>query len=342
MNKEKVSNYITYLNVILTIMIVLLHSDCSYMLDNQAYISIGVFRALNTIYDLAVPSFFIISAYLFYININDLKAQYLSKIGGRISSLIIPYFIYSFLWMFMYTLLGLLPGIGDMIPDSAINSSLTENVIAFLRADYDPPIWYLRTLFGLQLISPLIYIIIQKGKWIGLVCSIVIWVLNCVILPGYSTMLFWLPVFIIGVWWALYLDEMCCMIEKMSWKLLVVLIALLYVMAVMFSAENQSNAIYYTWRTAGSCLILLCLSKVEMLNKKKLHFAKCTFFVFMVHYPIIQMIKRLLSKIITVDSLTVWLVYVLTALIGLLICIMMGYIIKRIIPGFWRILNGGR
>lgn len=109
MNKY-LSYKILFFNFILSVLIVLLHSNCKVTLGwNNDGTNLSNFIELLTTYiccigHIAVPMFYIISAYLFYHNISTLKDT-LSKIKKRIKTLLIPYllwntFLYSFFLLF--------------------------------------------------------------------------------------------------------------------------------------------------------------------------------------------------------------------------------------------------
>lgn len=341
-NKKAVSNLITWINFIMTVAIVFLHSDCSYMLETSSG-SRAVFTILNTAYDMAVPCFFTISAYLFYINITDIRKQYKEKIKRRIFSLVIPYFLFSALWMFFYSLISFLPVVGSLVPDSVFDHSISESLYSFLLSDYDPPIWYVRTLFILQLISPIIYIIIKNKFWIAPIISICFVALNAAIIPGYSTPLFWLPLFVTGIWYSLYFDKINSYISKVNGLSAAAIWLVLFICAVISSKKlGQSNAVYYLYRIFASVFCLIGLSHIKKFKENKNNFSQYSFFVFMVHYPIVQMFKRLLAKFITVNGYTVFIVYIITAVVGCFICFLLAYFIKKYLSKIWKVINGGR
>lgn len=108
MNKY-LSYKILFFNFILSVLIVLLHSNCKVTLGwNNDGTNLSNFIELLTTYiscigHIAVPMFYIISAYLFYHNISTLKDT-LSKIKKRIKTLLIPYLLWN---TFLYPFFGL-------------------------------------------------------------------------------------------------------------------------------------------------------------------------------------------------------------------------------------------
>ena len=62
------SDKITRINFILIVMIVMLHSNCLRFLEEYSTFTYVLYRMLYVLCDAAVPTFFLISAYLFYRN----------------------------------------------------------------------------------------------------------------------------------------------------------------------------------------------------------------------------------------------------------------------------------
>lgn len=335
---KKTSNLITWINTIMTIAIVWLHADCSYMLQNDDYMMRWFYRSVNALYDMAVPCFFVISAFLFYTNITEIKQQYKEKMCKRVFSLLIPYFIFSFLWMLVYSVFSLVPKVGAFVPDSMFKYNLSENILHFMTGEYNPPMWYVRTLFVLQLISPLFYVFIKKEFWIAPLSAIGMILINCYISPGYSTTLFWIPIFIVGIWYAIYYERVNLLVEKIkTWWLWIAWI-ILYVISVLSSQSGLDNIPYYCYRIIGAILLVIILARITKFTSSSCVLAQYTFFVFMVHYPVVQMLKRILALVIDNNLL----IYVLSAFITSVTCFLCAYIIKKYIPFIWKILNGNR
>ncbi len=112
----------------------------------------------------AVPCFFFISGFLFFLNIKNFdKATYKNKISRRIYSLAIPYFIWNIIYV-----------INDIACNYAFKSNSIVSVIneyfdqhSFIDifiAPIDGPLWYVRDLMTLCILSPIFYIILRKRK----------------------------------------------------------------------------------------------------------------------------------------------------------------------------------
>ena len=103
--------------------------------------------------------FFLISGYLFFANVEKFtKEVYLQKIRRRIKTLLIPYIIWNLLMVI----------------------KLKDFYLSFFWKPANLPLWFLRDLMIVTLLTPIIYIVVKKIGW---------WIF--VIL---------LPVYVTGIW----------------------------------------------------------------------------------------------------------------------------------------------
>lgn len=142
--------------------------------------------------DCAVPMFFVISGYLFFLRQDDgfTWAQYKAKMLRKCKILLLPFFIWNILGALSY-------------PSRFIDATLTEKLLGFWSqrmewgswaGPWDGPLWFLRDLFVVMLFSPFIYWIIKRiGIWFIVV--MLVWLSfidNESLCPGLSgTALLW-------------------------------------------------------------------------------------------------------------------------------------------------------
>lgn len=181
------SNRIKNINLILTLFIVLLHSRIRP--EHLVYcpsIYKQCFNIMGNLFDVAVPTFFAISSFLLFRSYS--LPQYKDKVISRIRSLIVPYCFFSIVLLVFKNILY-------YVGHHEIRTSWDSLFEDLYFAKFDAPIWYLRALFYFVLFSPVIYIIIKKGKLGGVLGAIVISLLfNIYFSLPYDTFFFWLPV----------------------------------------------------------------------------------------------------------------------------------------------------
>lgn len=186
----KRSTKIADLNLLLTVFIVLLHSLYNPLrLSSESGMYTWIYVFLKTLFDVAVPTFFFISSFLFfrYLDFERIK----SKIKSRFKSLIVPYVIFSVVFAIFFMTIDYFNGSG------VLNiKSLPADIY---KATYDPPIWYLRTLFYYFLMSPIVLSLIKRFcvleyLFICILCIII----NVFITISYDNVFFWLPILMVG------------------------------------------------------------------------------------------------------------------------------------------------
>lgn len=131
------SNKIKYILFIVSVLVILIHS-----LNNETRFE--RFFA-NGIGQFAVPTFFLISGFLFFRTVHTLY-DIKHKLRRRIRTLLIPYLI----WNLIYYALNLL-----MKPGNGI--SMIEITEAAFNYKYNPTFWYMYQLILISILTPLLY-----------------------------------------------------------------------------------------------------------------------------------------------------------------------------------------
>ena len=132
--------------------IVMLHS---YIIG-KSYISLLFGLVYGSI---GVPFFYLISGYLFYQGYRNSMLEYENKLKRRIKSLLIPYILWNIIAFIIYTFVT-----HDM-QMSQFFESFWFVVGKNGHSPADGPLWFVRTLIFLSVISPIMYLI-NKNKYL--------------------------------------------------------------------------------------------------------------------------------------------------------------------------------
>ena len=162
--KKIISNTIANLSFPLTIYVVIKHC---FITDSGNSIIDAIFKILGA------PSissvFFVISGYLFFKNISKYDFDtYKNKLSNRFKSLLIPYFIAN---TFMILCYGLMHYFTPNLINPDNFNVLSFNFKEFILAYWDAgggfpicyPLWYIRNLYIIVIISPLLYLILKQS-----------------------------------------------------------------------------------------------------------------------------------------------------------------------------------
>lgn len=131
-----------------------------------------------------VPLFFIISGFLFFRNGTSDRTTYISQLRKRVPTVLVPYLLWNILALIWYV----------MVSRGAIAAKIpTDNIFKFLQYVFwdqlgapcpfyyeppttpvDYPLWYLRDLIVMSIISPLFYVLLKGRKGIQILGALLV------------------------------------------------------------------------------------------------------------------------------------------------------------------------
>ena len=185
MSKELLFKLITTIRFPMIFGIVLIHSQNNNFITNENNLALYNFLTnlfSNGIARICVPLFYLISGFLFFYNITNWNySTYFNKIKSRIYTLLIPYILYTTLAIIFFGIFQkIIPQLlsGDNIP------IWKWNFIDFINAywkynnniPFVGPLWFIRNLMIMVLMSPFIFWFINKIKVLGIIALGIIWI----------------------------------------------------------------------------------------------------------------------------------------------------------------------
>lgn len=166
---HRLSEAISWLRFPLIVFIICLHSMTTVVMPGEYAL---YFRALYPVSqwlgESAVPAFFFISGYLFFIS----KKNYLQKLNTRVHTLLIPYLLWNLIMLALYVLAYLSGHPQEIYDRSIADYSIADYLRLFWdRGHFDMgnfmpvlcPLWYIRNLLIMSVLSPLLYLMIKKA-----------------------------------------------------------------------------------------------------------------------------------------------------------------------------------
>lgn len=181
------SDIINWLRFPLIIMVVYSHS-CGNSDSNLMVLQAGLYEIVRVVWGVmiaptAVPAFFFISGFLMFYRLNEYnRAIYVSKMKKRLNRLLVPFLIWNIIALVIWLLREINAGasFGDTLSSYYERGLLSclwvfytigdENVdilgnTSHLTAPADLPLWFLRDLIVVTIISPIFYYSIKKLKY---------------------------------------------------------------------------------------------------------------------------------------------------------------------------------
>ncbi len=162
------SKTINWLRFPLIVLVVYIHNygsayDYSPIINWTNISSIDIYEIIRILFSkvishIAVPCFFLISGYLFFYNVCDFNKQiYVSKLKKRVKTLLVPYL----LWNIIAIIIDFCNYYGNHNLTDSINHTI-NNLWYFFTNPLDYPLWYVRNLMILSVVSPLFFYLLKK------------------------------------------------------------------------------------------------------------------------------------------------------------------------------------
>ena len=299
---------------------------------------------------LAVPLFFAISGYLFFLNTDKGIQTVVQKMKKRVRTLLIPYLIACLFLPVFYLLMEAIPGTGGFVNSE---SPFSENlklpigqllVFLFFDSGSGSPcafhLWFLRDLIIIVAVSPLLYWI-RNLKIIGVVVCAALYGLTLLDIP-------YLPTF--GVFWFMFGAYFLNDLSRVKYRnlLTVLFLALSVVELGIPDWGGHFLKLKIPIILVGLISVWLWYDRLvpesfELKNHRFLSTA-CgfTFFIYLYHEPTINIVRKLLVIPFGHNSFSFAFSYLLSPWLFAVLFILVGMLLKRYVSPLYGVLVGGR
>jgi len=344
---QRFSAAITWLRFPLIFFIILLHCYSVVRLEgnHETY--------FRTVYPLAlwigetgVPGFFFISGFLFFLS----KKNYSQKLKTRIRTLLIPYLLWNLMLLFLYFMAWVVG-----YPQDINGRSLADyTFIDYLRLFWDRgsidngnfvpilcPLWYIRNLLIMSILSPILYCIIRYVREAFLLGITVWWLVSYhnAFIP--QTILF----FSLGAYFSILSINPLQMVKDR--KELFVFLFAIFAIGDIISHTTYGTPINLQIHRLSlifniSALLLLADYCVKHHYTNQI-LPNSAFIVFCVHYPIVVMLRKVcIAKFPNATDAFHILLYFVCVIISTLLSIGIYLLLDKYLTNVKKILSGNR
>jgi surface polysaccharide O-acyltransferase-like enzyme len=285
---------------------------------------------------IANPLFFIISGFLFFRKQEALTIKsYKIMMGKKLHTLAIPYLLTS----------GSIIAIYIIFKIDHYNS-VTEILKTWLTDPIPFQLWFLRYLMLLAVISPILYYLIKKTKYIYLIIIFPVWF---IFYYKVDWALISLTFFSVGAFISIHgisiphynKNGVLLIITAFLWIILSFIACIVYEdnFGVKCIIRNVSIlcGLISIWLLYDYCHRFIS----KLLDSEVLSYS---FFIYLFHLPLIIYARKILMRVIPdpYSILSSNVIYILTPIVTIIICIIAGRLLKRFIPPVYNIFTGSR
>lgn len=343
----RLSSAITWIRFPLIFLIILLHCYSVVRLEgsHDTYFKV-IYPFSLWLGETGVPGFFFISGFLLFLS----KKSYGQKIRTRLSTLVIPYILWNGLLLALYLVAFAIGHPQDINGRSLADYHFIDYIRLFWdRGSYDNgnfvpllcPFWYIRNLFIMCLLSPLLYYIIRYVREGFLILIAVWWLMTYdnAFIP--QTILF----FSMGAYFSIH--EINPLILAIKHKGLFLTLFVLFGISdiAMHTIAGtpinlQAHRLSLIFNIPALLLLAdLCISKGY--SSKLL--PNAAFIVFAVHYPIVVVLRKLCAtKFADASDDIHILLYFVCVIIATTASMLIYLVLAKSFPKLKNLLSGNR
>lgn len=305
------------------------------------FISQGVART-------AVPLFFLMSGYFFFVEFSWSITNYVNKLATRVQTLLIPFLIWNIVTLVVTVVAQSLPATQSYF------SGKNALVASFDFVDYISAIfgigrmpiayqfWFIRDLMVLALLAPAIHFFLVRLPLFFIAGVTICWLTGVwpLFVPSSEATLF----FAIGGMVAIKGKNLFALDDCIRF---IVVAYLLVLSADVLLIHTQWHRYLYKVGIVLGVLSMLCVSKIILrharLKEVLLGLASASFFVFAAHEPLLTIFRKIVFKLILPDSSFVILVlYFLIPILLIMLLVSAYQFGARRFTWLTRVITGGR
>ena len=296
----------------------------------------------------AVPLFYVISGYLFFLKVPEGMKSIYGKIRKRVETLVVPYIVGCLFFVGFGVLMAVLPGVSKYM-NSSMMPLFSNPVGEILRSIfYDAgngspcafQLWFLRDLILIVATSPLWYLILKHLRWILVVTCLSLTYLHIPFIPFYA--LFW---FLLG-------GQLVQVKNKYGGACLTVftIVVFLFLSVVQLFMPDMID-----WELVKIPIVILglisiwgiydmVLGKDFKLSEHRWLATACqfTFFIYLFHEPTLNIVRKLIVVVLGKNEFGYLASYLISPWIFAVCAVFAGLFFRKYLPRVYNVCTGGR
>jgi surface polysaccharide O-acyltransferase-like enzyme len=308
----------------------------------------------QTLGRVAVPLFFFISGFLFFLNVNFNRQCYLKKLTGRLKTLLIPYLFWNIFSMCIFYLAYRLPFLSTWFSESHEISIgyIIKNLWACpsetsMTYPYAYQFWFIRDLMVVVLLTLVLYLYTKTFKFFGIILFGVLWFFHWwfPFIGTHGLNIAALFFFSAGAWFSINQKNIIVELRKVQ-QFSFILYPLLVVIDLLTKKYDFNLFVHNIGILVGIVFWFNLAALLLRTGKMKTNgfLAAASFFVFAVHDPILlSKFRKIVFVVLKPSSdIEITLLYFVNVIIVTGIALLLYYLLRKFLPRFTKIITGGR
>lgn len=376
-NDELMSKTVSYLRFPLTVIVVMAHFNLAvlgfsihgvtYGLNQPAWYYWIISFFSGKLIGLGVPLFYMIAGYLFFYKKGFSLSIYKQKLKSRLHTLLIPYLLWNTLAIvlvairFLPVFSSILPGMDNIRLNLSFSGLIhtyydnfhQEGLFIYPEASskltimpIDGPLWFVRDLMVMVVVSPILYWLIKQLKaYAVLLWAVVIFVFVPLFMEGgyFASLLSSTFYFLWGAYYSITQKNLVVEMRRFKY------VPYLYVpilLADTVTTGTVGSILHYGGVPLGAIAAIVVTSYLMEAGKIRLNklLSESSFFVFAMHMLIMWEVAKVVFVLLHIpdNPFALLAFYFFIVTITILICLGSYVLLKKYMPSVCKLLTGGR
>lgn len=350
MTEKKFHNKVCFAAFLFSLMVVMIHSynaDMFLTLPAKDIFAAAVWRLQHILADVlgpvAVPGFFMLSAYQFYRKcmFRDIGP----KMERRIRTVLLPYLLWNFLYYLGYAAAGRIPFLSWISDKTAVEFSIPAMADAVLHFTCNPVFWYMYQLIFLIALSPLLYPLLKnRASGILVIAAELYCIGNLIQIPIINMDA--LSYYSAAAYGALHAEDFLeerRMQGKKGAAVRAAAAVLGTLLAVYFyQGITVRHSVFETVLYRFTVPVTLWTAVPGMRLPDAREWMKYGFFLYTIHFILARGINKLGEAFLPHSALTALLLYLAIPAVCVILAWKLGEFLRNYAGPLWRIISGGR
>ena len=237
----------------------------------------------QTLVKVAVPVFFIMSGYLFFANVDKWDiTTYKKKILRRIKTLLIPYLIWNLLMAVKLKTFSMSIFWAYWDPTGKQIDWFGHEQL--MTAPANMPLWFLRDLMVVSLLTPIIYILVRRlGYWLMAALTVLYLSGVCAFIPGLSAYAVFF--FTFGAFLSIRKMDLITSFKRV--EIPAYLLSVLFAISMLLTYNTPVfSSLMLCFRLTGAIAVFCLASRILSVTDKRFPSVVCNsaYFIYLAHY----------------------------------------------------------
>lgn len=320
---------------------VILEFEKDYNWFIQNFVSYGITR-------IAVPMFFVISGYLFFFSFKG-NQDFFEKIKKRFFTILIPFLFWSGFGIFFYLVLQTIPQSRVFFSKKLIvDFGWMDWWNALVAQPISYQLWFLRDLIVLTVLSPILFLTVQRLGVFFLAIIFPFWLLtiDSIFLTSESLLFFCFGIFLC----VKRNDLPTLRLSKHTTLLFLFLWIALLIVKTTLQIYLEEQTMVLILHKLSICIGVVAMwslydsvyPKIESKLQKLLPLFGFSFFIYVFHEPLLTLVKKGLFVVLGKSSADHFLIYLICGPLVIATSLFVGYFLKTKLADFYNFTTGNR